>query len=138
MIRRALTALAALAGLAVLAMAVAPWTTSSAPLRAAIARQLRETYGLELTVAGRSTIALLPVPRLKFEDVALATSEGAPLVRGGQLRGEFSVLSLLTGRIELSDLSLHVSRIDVDVDARGHTAWTTPIDRVRANIVGPA
>ena len=138
MIRRALTALAALAGLAVLAMAVAPWTTSSAPLRAAIARQLRETYGLELTVAGRSTIALLPVPRLKFEDVALATSEGAPLVRGGQLRGEFSILPLLVGRIELSDLALHGSRIDVDLDALGQTSWMTPIDKVRASITGAA
>src|SRR4051794_5527432 len=138
MTRRALSILAAFAGLGVLAMAVVPWTTSSAPLRAAIAKQLRETYAVELIVTGRSTIALLPVPRLKLEDVALATAEGAPLVRGGHLRGEFSVLSLLTGRIELSDLSLHGSRIDVDVDARGHRAWTTPIDRVRANIVGPA
>ena len=61
MIRRTLIVIAALAGFAVLAMAVAPWTTSSGPLKAAIARQLRETYGLELTVAGRSTVALLPV-----------------------------------------------------------------------------
>src|SRR5215212_8736875 len=136
MTRRALSILASLAGLAVLTMAVVPWTTSSAPLKAAIARQLRETYGVELTVAGRSTIALLPVPRLKFEDVALATPEGMPLVRGGQLRGEFSIVSFLGGRLELSDLSLHGSRIDIDVDADGQTAWATPIGKVRANIVG--
>jgi AsmA protein len=136
MIRRALIIIAALAGFAVLAMAVAPWTTSSGPLKAAIARQLRETYGLELTVAGRSTVALLPVPRLKFEDVALAAPEGPPLVRGGHLRGEFSILSLLVGRIEISDLSLHGSRIDVDLDAHGQTAWNTPVDRMRARISG--
>ena len=78
------------------------------------------------------------MPRLKFEDVALATSEGAPLVRGGQLRGEFSILPLLVGRIELSDLALHGSRIDVDLDALGQTSWMTPIDKVRASITGAA
>src|SRR5215210_5282450 len=134
MIRRAFIVIAALVGLAILAMAVAPWTTSSAPLRAAISRQLQETYGLELTVAGRSTIALLPVPRLKFEDIALASPEGTPLVRGGQLRGEFSILPLLVGRIELSDLSLHGSRIDVEFDALSQAAWTKPIEKVRASI----
>lgn len=138
MTRRTLTIAAALATLAVLTMAAAPWTTSSAPLKDAIARQLRDAYGLDLTAAGRSTIALLPVPRLKLEDVALTTAEGTALVRGGHLRGELGILPLLVGRIELSEVSLHGSRIDVELDATGQTAWSAPVDKLRAGVADVA
>jgi AsmA protein len=59
-------------------------------------------------------------------------------VRGGHLRGELSILPLLIGRIELSELSLHGSRIDVDLDAFGQTAWSTSADKIRASIAGIA
>src|SRR3954447_22158293 len=87
--RRAVSITCGAAGFAVVGLAAAPWTISPGWLQAAVARQLRVAYGFELTVSGRSTIAFLPVPRLKFEDVALADVDGTPLVRGGRLRGEF-------------------------------------------------
>src|SRR5918911_5443829 len=92
--------------LAVIAGAVAPWTLSSDALRLVTSNKLKELYGLELSVAGRSTIALLPVPRLKFENVTLTASDGTPVVRGGWLRAEFRVRPLLTGNLDISELSL--------------------------------
>ena len=130
--RRAVSITCGAAGFAVVGLAAAPWTISPGWLQAAVARQLRVAYGLELTVSGRSTIAFLPVPRLKFEDVALADADGAPLVRGGRLRGEFRIVRLLAGTVELSELALDGARIDVDLDAAGRTAWTVPLERVKA------
>src|SRR3954451_18972073 len=107
---RRLVLVVLLIGLVAIGSAVAPWTVSDA-LTGAIAHQLREAYGLELRVAGRSTVALLPVPRLKFDDVTIANRDGVPIVRGGQLRGEFRLVPLLAGRMELAEASLSGSAI---------------------------
>jgi AsmA protein len=76
---RRLILLAVLLCLGLLAIAVAPWTVSGT-IAAAVAQQLRAAYGLELTVAGRSTAALLPVPRLKFTDVTISARDGTRVV----------------------------------------------------------
>jgi AsmA protein len=96
--------------------AVVPWTLSTDVLRSAMSAQLKSNYGLELSVAGRSTITFLPVPRLAFENVTLTTSEGKPVVRNGFFRGELRVLPLLAARLELSELSLSDAAISVDID----------------------
>src|SRR3954452_9653641 len=107
-----------LLGLALLGTAVAPWRVSEA-LTAAISDQLRNAYGLELTVRGRSTVAVLPVPRLKFDDVTIANRAGVAIVRGGQLRGEFRMLPLLTGRMELAEVSVSGSSIELPLRLAG-------------------
>src|SRR5918995_1197772 len=105
MSRRTIFALA-LACLALAAVAVAPWTVTTSGLTSSVARQLRSLYGLELTVRGRSTVAFLPVPRLKFEEVSLATLGTPPMVEAAQLRGEFRLLPLLVGKLELAELTI--------------------------------
>ncbi len=119
--RRAVLLIALLC-LAGLAGAVAPWTVSSGLMSAAVGTQLREGYGVDLTVHGRRTIAFLPVPRLKFEDVSLRALDGTPLVDGGELRGEFRVVPLLMGRLELTDLWLNRARVTVGLGERGALA----------------
>jgi AsmA protein len=114
---------AAFAGFAVLGLAVAPWTVNTGRLSAAVAKQLRTAYGLGFAVKGRTTIALLPTPRLKFENVVLANRDGATLVESGQLRGELRLLPMLIGRFEMTELSLNEARIQVDVDANGESPW---------------
>src|ERR687891_442763 len=101
MYRRTILVLA-LVCLAVLATAIVPWTVTTSGLTAAVGRQLLSAYGVELSVAGRSVIPFRPVPRLKFENVTLS-AEGTPIAKAAFLRGEFRVLPLLFGRIELSD-----------------------------------
>jgi AsmA protein len=109
--------------LVALGAAVAPWTLSSDTVRAAISGRLKELYGLELSVTGRSTIALLPVPRFKFENVTLTTPDGKPVVRGGWLRGELGVLPMFAARLDLSELSLADGIIEVEVDRDGRSSW---------------
>jgi AsmA protein len=122
--------IAVLIGLALLGTALAPWAVSDA-LTKAIAHQLREAYGLELEVAGRSTVALLPVPRLKFDNVTISNREGVPVARGGQLRGEFRIVPLLSGRMELAEASLSGSIIEVAFDASGRHALSDTLGLLR-------
>jgi AsmA protein len=106
----------ALITLALLATAIAPWTLSSGGVVSSVAQQLRKGYGLSLDVRGRSTIAILPIPRVKFEDVTLATSDGAARVEGGRLRGELRLLPLLYGRIELAEVGISDAKIALAPD----------------------
>lgn len=114
---------AGLIALAGLASAVAPWTIASGGLTETVAAQVRALSGLELNVAGRSTLALLPVPRIKFETVALNDSTGAALVRSRQFRAEFRILPLFIGRFELGDLTLSGAEILVETSGEGRSAW---------------
>jgi AsmA protein len=112
--------LAVLLCLALLATAVAPWTVSGT-IAGAVAQQLRDAYGLELKVAGRSTAALLPVPRLKFMDVTITAADGTRVAQAAQLTGELRIAPLFAGRIELAEAALHGAAIDLRLDAAGRT-----------------
>jgi AsmA protein len=100
-----------LVALAVLATTAAPWTLSEGGFARSVAEQLGKGYGIDLEVRGRSTFALLPVPRMKFEDVTLKARDGSLQAKGGTLRGELRVLSLLRGRVELTELGLSDSQV---------------------------
>ncbi len=104
-------------------LALAPWAVSSRALTADVAEQLRDEFGIELDVAGRTVIAFLPLPRLKFENVTLTARDGTPLARGGELRGQLAVRPLLFGRILLDEISLSNSRVNVSIDANGEGPW---------------
>jgi AsmA protein len=110
-------------GLAALAVALAPWTVSTSAMVARIDDQIQDAFGLDLDVRGRSTIAFLPVPRVKFENFTLRSATGVTVVEGGLLRGELKVLPLLFGRLELAEVSIAYARIDADIDADGRSPW---------------
>lgn len=104
-------------------LALAPWTVSSRALTADVAEQLRDEFGIEFDASGRTVIAFLPLPRVKFEAVSLIARDGTPLVRGGELRGKLAVRPLLFGRIVLDEVSLSNSRMDVVIDEQGDSPW---------------
>jgi AsmA protein len=135
--RRAVFAVLLL-GLVALAAAVVPWTLASDVTRSAVSAQFRNLYGFDLSVGGRSTIAFLPVPRLKFENVTLTASDGRPVVRGGTLRGELQVLPLLVARLDFAEVSLRDAAIDVDIAQDGRTAWDGAVARLRERLAAPA
>jgi AsmA protein len=135
MSRRAILILA-LACLGLLAAAIAPWTVTTSGLTESVGRQLKALYGLDLSVAGRSTVAFLPVPRLKLEDVALSGEDGAPIVRAEQLRGEFRILPLFIGRVELAELSLNGVEIRVHTGPGGRNGWDGVAASLRGQVEG--
>ncbi|HEV2602688.1 MAG TPA: AsmA-like C-terminal region-containing protein [Microvirga sp.] len=105
--------LIALLSLALLGTGVAPWPLSSSGFATAVGQHLDAEYGLSLDVRGRSTIALLPEPRVKFENIRMASGDRSVVVDGGTLRGQLKVLPLLFGRVELQDITLAQSSVTV-------------------------
>ena len=131
---RIFKAVAAIVILAGIVMALAPWTVSSRALTDRVAQQLEAELGLDLQVAGRTVIAFLPVPRIKFENVSIYGADGAPLTRGGELRGQLAVAPLLLGRIALDEVSLSNARIDVLIDEDGHGPWDPVVSALNARL----
>jgi AsmA protein len=131
--RRVIFLLSILA-LALLGTAVAPWTLSSGGLAASVGRQFRDNYGLDLSVAGRSTFALLPVPRVKFEGISLASDDGLAVERG-VLRGELRLLPLLLGRVELAEAALSDARVVLRGDGAklASDMWLAALKRVASD-----
>jgi AsmA protein len=121
---RRVVLLIALIALAVLGTAASPWTLPGGGLAAELTRHVKDKYGLDLTVKGRSTFAVLPIPRVKFENVMLQFPDQALKAEGGTLRGELRLLPLLFGRIELSDFDLTETRITASFGAMQSVKWT--------------
>lgn len=113
----------ALIAFALLGAAVAPWTLRENGLSSALSDHMKARYGLDLTVEGRSVFAMLPIPRVKFEDVTIRFPDQALTAEGGTLRGEIRVLPLLLGRIELSDFELSDSKIIASAKALQEVKW---------------
>ena len=108
---------ASLAALGILA-ALAPWTFSGAAMRNELAQQIRETTGLIAQANGRTTLAILPRPRIKIEEVTIQDREGKLLIRSGVVRGNLRILPAFAGRMEVSSLSLTDPKIDIDIDGK--------------------
>lgn len=135
MSRRSILAVA-LACLALLALATAPWSVTTTGLTAAVGGQLRSVYGLEFAVRGRSTIAFLPMPRVKFEQVSLGLPGRAPMVEAAQLRGELRVWPLLLGRVTFAEIALQDAQLRIDIAEDGASDWSHALARQRERIVG--
>ncbi|WP_349367794.1 AsmA family protein [Salinarimonas sp.] len=132
--KRALAFAVVAAGLTGLVLALAPWTVSSDALREAVARQLERELAIAFPEAGRTTIAFLPTPRVKFEDVALRSLDGTEIARGGALRGQLAWGPLLYGRIQITDASLSQSRLSIAIDEAGRSPWDAVVRSLKARI----
>ncbi|AWM87478.1 AsmA-like C-terminal region-containing protein [Microvirga sp. 17 mud 1-3] len=120
---RRVVLLIALVTLALLGAASAPWTLNPGGLAAAVTEHLEGRYGLAVTVSGRSTFALLPTPRVKFEEVSLSYPKQSLKAEGATLRGELRILPLFLGRIELSEIALNDARITASMEALRRIDW---------------
>ncbi|HZB61688.1 MAG TPA: AsmA-like C-terminal region-containing protein [Microvirga sp.] len=120
---RRVVLLIALIALAVFGGATAPWTLTGSGLSTAVADHMKSRYGLDFTSQGRSTFAVLPIPRVKLEGITLRAPDGALKAEGGTLRGELNLLPLLVGRIELAELTLSDTRITGSYQALQSLKW---------------
>ena len=122
MSRRAVL-LIALISLAVLGAAAAPWTLSGEGLSTSVAEHVRAKYGLVFKAHGRSTFAALPIPRVKFENVELASPDRSVVAEGGTLRGELRLLPLLLGDVQLSEVAISDTKITANWAALRSMDW---------------
>lgn len=109
---------AACVALLFFAAAMAPWTFSGSAIRQEVARQIRKATGLITETSGRTTLALLPRPRIKISDVVIRDADGKLRISAGVLRGDLRILPILAGRLELVSAVLVDPDFEIDADAR--------------------
>jgi AsmA protein len=102
--------------------AIAPWTFSSKALLEEVALQIQTSSGLFVAAQGRSTFSVLPRPHITIERIAFADPLAALTIQADRLYGALNVLRLLTGRLELSTVTLTHPDIAIDLDRKPMSA----------------
>ncbi|MDJ1159945.1 AsmA family protein [Chelatococcus sp. SYSU_G07232] len=124
----------ALAALGASVLALAPWTVATESLARHVGRHFKAVSGLRLLVEGRATFALLPVPRIKLEEVTLVRPDGETAIRAEQLRGELRLLPLVAGQIELDEVTLVEPRIRLPATTDRTALWKGVIALVEREV----
>ena len=121
MLRWLLVALGALIALAAAAVLALPWLIDRPAVHAQIAQAMGHALGRPVRFRALS-ITALPLPAVRLEDLQLGEDPAfgpGPFVRVDEGRVRIRLRPLLSGRVELADLTLRRPRISVVQDAAG-------------------
>lgn len=134
-LRRILSILSLGAFGAALVAACLPWSVSTPRLKGIVARDFVRAYGLALTAEGPTDVTLLPLPRLGFRNVTLASGgrDGPVLAQGGTLSLQLNLLALLTGRLDVNTLTLDGAAVHLPA-GDGDSRWAEPIRLLQARL----
>ncbi|MEN3930549.1 AsmA-like C-terminal region-containing protein [Microvirga sp. W0021] len=105
------------------AVAAFPWGLTSKGPEHLLEQQLRKIYGIDFTVKGETTLAILPMPRIKIEHAEITGLNNRLSIKGATLRGNISLLSLLRDQLELSDLSISNAQTVIDLRETDESFW---------------
>lgn len=98
-------------------VAMAPGLLSGDAMRSELTRQIRGATGLTAEIRGRAVLALLPRPRIKFENVHIYDSASNFDLEADYLRSDLRLLPLIAGRFELVSTAFFKPRVTLDLDA---------------------
>ena len=121
-----------LALLAVLAVGVVVYLAagvliSADAVRRQVLSELRSVTGFDPTLNGAATVSLFPTGSVSFADVTLGDAK-RPALTAERLTARLRFFPLLTGRVEISDVTLERPTIAIDVEPDGNTNWSGLID----------
>ncbi len=124
--RYLLWAAAALLAVIVL-LAILPFVIPAGAWRATIERSAASATGRTLTIAGPMRLTVFPRLGIAAENVRFANMAGGQspeMAVLGALRVSVDLLSLLTGEIRVSTVTLEKPLIQLEVDRNGRSNWT--------------
>lgn len=114
--KRALIGLIGLAFAGMLAGAALPWSVTGERIGEQASGQINQTAGfLFVSPPTRMTLSLLPRPRVKLEQIALRSQDGAASISAPEAKANLRLSKLLTGRVEVSSLTLFEPKIEVEI-----------------------
>ena len=124
--KRLLIGAAGLVGLLIVALLVAPSLIDLDARKAEVIAAVKKATGRDLILDGPVSLRLLPVPTatvtgVKFFNVAGAKNPNMVEVKSVTVR--FSLLALLVGSIDVSEVTLVEPKIVLEVNAEGKPNW---------------
>jgi len=108
-------------------LTAASYLISPETVRAEVLSQLRIVTGLNPTLRGTTSVTLFPTGGVSFDDVVLG-EDNKPALTAERLTAQLRFFPLLTGRVEIADVSLTRPTILVDLDNDGHSNWSGLLD----------
>jgi AsmA protein len=96
---------------------------SADAVRRQVLSELRSVTGFDPTLNGAATVSLFPTGSVSFADVTLGDAK-QPALTAERLTARLRFFPLLTGRVEISDVTLERPTIAIDVEPDGNTNWS--------------
>jgi len=93
-------------------------------VREAVKAEIRAATGLDPILRGDVSVSLFPYGQVILSDVSLGDSQGEPPLHAARLTARLSFLPLLTGQIDVADLTISDPRILVTIDSEGRSNWS--------------
>jgi uncharacterized protein involved in outer membrane biogenesis len=124
--RKVLIGAGGVLGVLVLALLLAPVFLDLNKYKPQIAAEVRKATGRELVISGPASLSLLPVPTVSLAGVRFLNLRGAQnptMVEVKSVTVKPSLLALLTGRIDVDEVTLVEPKIVLEVNAEGKPNW---------------
>ncbi len=123
-------------GLLIVALLAAPLFIDVNSYKPMIAAEVKKATGRDLVLDGPISLSLLPVPSVSISGVKffnMPGSKNANMVEVKSVTVKPSVLALLMGGIEVSEVTLVEPKIVLEVNAEGKPNWefAPSVSRVR-------
>src|ERR1700730_17709566 len=124
--KRLLIGAAGLIGLVIVALLAAPSLIDLNARKSEIIAAVKKATGRDLVLDGPVSLSLLPIPTATVTDVKffnVAGAKNANLVEVKSVTVRFSLLALLAGGIDVSEVTLVEPKIVLEVNAEGKPNW---------------
>ena len=118
-------AIAVLLALVFGALAVVSYLIPAAQVREAVIAEIRAVTGFDPILRGDISVSLFPSGRATFHDISLGVpTDGEPPLAAERLTARLRFFPLLTGRIEVADITLENPRINIVLAPDGQSNWS--------------
>ena len=131
-IKRVGLAVASLLGAGLALLLILSVVIPADTVRDAVKAQIKEVTGLDPVLRGDVSVSLFPTGSVRFNDVSLGDSTGAPALSAQQLVVRLRFFSFLFGRIEIADVTLVRPTIMIAFAADGSSNWAGHIEHAGA------
>jgi uncharacterized protein involved in outer membrane biogenesis len=124
--KRLLIGVGGVVGLVIVAALVAPSLIDVNSYKPMILGEVKKATGRDLVIEGPISLSVLPMPKVSMSGVKFANVPGAKnpqMVEIKSVSVQPSVLALLAGNIEVSEVTLVAAKIVLEVNAEGKPNW---------------
>src|SRR5713226_8026376 len=139
--KRLLIGVAGIIGLVIVALLAAPSLIDLNARKSEIIAAVKKATGRDLVLGGPVSLSLLPIPTATVTDVKFLNVAGAKnlnMVEVKSVTVRFSLLALLVGGIDVSEVTLVEPKIVLEVNAEGKPNWEFAPSVAEAKPAAPA
>lgn len=105
---------------------IVPWFVDWTSYRAAFETEASRILGQPVSVAGRASVRLLPLPTVSFGNVTVGRySDGQPMMTIETFSMVAELLPFLSGEVKIVDMRIERPKALIRVNTDGTTEWTS-------------